>query len=75
LFYPVTLKKFGIGVKFVTTDDPKDFESSIDANTKALYIESIGNPKYNVPNIAALAKVRIINHDRVLIYYFGIGCT
>jgi O-acetylhomoserine/O-acetylserine sulfhydrylase len=53
----VFLKKFGIGVKWVKTDDPEEFRKEIDERTKALYIESIGNPKYNVPNIAEIAKV------------------
>jgi O-acetylhomoserine/O-acetylserine sulfhydrylase len=53
----VFLKKFGIGVKWVGTDDPEEFRKAIDENTKAVYIESIGNPKYNVPNIAEIAKV------------------
>lgn len=51
------LKKFGIGVKWVKTDDPEEFRKAIDEKTKAVYIESIGNPKYNVPDIAEIAKV------------------
>ena len=50
-------KKFGIGVKWVKTDDPEEFRKAIDENTKGIFIESIGNPKYNVPNIAEIAKV------------------
>jgi O-acetylhomoserine/O-acetylserine sulfhydrylase-like pyridoxal-dependent enzyme len=53
----VFLKKFGIGVKWVETDDPEEFRKAIDEKTKAVYIESIGNPKYNVPIIAEIAKV------------------
>ena len=53
----VFLKKFNIGVKWVTTDDPEEFRKAVDEKTKAVYIESIGNPKYNVPNIAEIAKV------------------
>ena len=51
------LKKFDIHVKFVTTTDPADFEKAIDEKTKALYVESIGNPKYIVADLPALAKV------------------
>ena len=54
----VFLKKFNISVKWVKTDDPEEFRGAIDEKTKAVYIESIGNPKYNVPNIAEIAKVR-----------------
>ena len=57
MLYPVTFKKYGIGVKFVHGDDPADFEAAIDKNTKAIYVESIGNPKYNVAPIPELAKV------------------
>jgi len=52
----VFLKKFSIGVKWVKTDDPEEFRKAIDEKTKAVYIESIGNPKYNVPNMDEIAK-------------------
>ena len=55
------LKKFAIGVKWVETDDPEEFRKAVDEETKAIYIESIGNPKYNVPIIADIAKVRMIS--------------
>lgn len=51
------LKKFNIGVKFVTSEDPAAFAAAIDENTKAIYVESIGNPKYNVAPLPELAKV------------------
>lgn len=54
----VFLKKFNIGVKFVTSDDPEAFAAAIDEKTKAIYVESIGNPKYNVAPLPELAKVR-----------------
>ena len=50
-------KNFGIGVEFVQDTAPEDYAAAIDEKTKAVYIESIGNPKYNVPDIAAIAKV------------------
>jgi len=53
----VTFKKYGIGVKFVHGDDPEDFEAAIDEKTKAIFVESISNPKYNVAPIPELAKV------------------
>ncbi|KAI6127097.1 Cys/Met metabolism PLP-dependent enzyme-domain-containing protein [Pisolithus sp. B1] len=55
--FKVTFKKFGIGVKFVSGDDPEAFEAAIDEKTKAIYAESIGNPKYNIAPIPDLAKV------------------
>jgi O-acetylhomoserine/O-acetylserine sulfhydrylase-like pyridoxal-dependent enzyme len=54
----VLFKKYGISVKFVTSDDPAAFAAAIDENTKAVYVESIGNPKYNVSPISEIAKVR-----------------
>jgi len=51
-----TLPKMGIGVKFVDPDDTKNFADGIDENTKALYIETIGNPGINLIDIEAVAK-------------------
>ncbi|ANB15436.1 bifunctional cysteine synthase/O-acetylhomoserine aminocarboxypropyltransferase MET17 [Sugiyamaella lignohabitans] len=53
----VSFKRIGVNVKFVDGDDPADFEKAIDEKTRAIYIESIGNPKYNIPDFEALAAV------------------
>jgi OAH/OAS sulfhydrylase len=55
--FKVTFPRLGIGVKFVDGDDPAEFKKLIDAKTKALYIETQGNPKLNIPDIEAIAKV------------------
>ncbi len=55
--FKVTLPRLGIQVKFVDGDKPEDFAGLIDKKTKALYIETIGNPRLNVPDIAAIAEV------------------
>jgi O-acetylhomoserine (thiol)-lyase len=55
--FKVTLPRLGINVKFIEGDDPEDFRKAIDANTKAIYVETIGNPRFNVPDFEALAKV------------------
>lgn len=55
--FKVTLPRLGINVKFVEGDEPQEFEKLIDPKTKALYIESIGNPKLNVPNIDEIAEI------------------
>jgi O-acetylhomoserine/O-acetylserine sulfhydrylase len=47
----------GIQTKFVVGDDPKEFERLIDDKTKALFVESIGNPRYNVPDFEAIVKI------------------
>ena len=52
-----TLPQFGIQVRFADYRDPESFKPLIDANTKALFCESIGNPLGNVVDIAALAKL------------------
>jgi len=55
--FKVTFPRLGIKVKFVDGDSPEDFEKLIDQKTKALYIETIGNPKLNIPDIEVIAEV------------------
>lgn len=55
--FKVTLPRLGIDVKFVDGDDPLEFEKLIDKKTKALYIETIGNPRLNIPDFQALSKL------------------
>ncbi|TSE34371.1 O-acetylhomoserine aminocarboxypropyltransferase/cysteine synthase family protein [Tepidimonas charontis] len=52
-----TLPQYGIEVRFADSDRPETFEPLIDARTKALYCESMGNPRGNVTDIAALAAI------------------
>ncbi|EPE30883.1 PLP-dependent transferase [Glarea lozoyensis ATCC 20868] len=53
----VFLPRLGITTKFIDGDNPEDFAKAIDDKTRAIYIESIGNPKYNIPDFEAIAKV------------------
>lgn len=55
--FKVQFKRLGIQVKFVNGDAPEDFEVAIDENTKAIYLETIGNPEFNVPDFEAIAAV------------------
>ncbi|KAF8584192.1 O-acetylhomoserine ami [Ramaria rubella] len=55
--FKVLLKRFGISVKFVKSDDPEEYAQAIDENTKAIFVESIGNPKFNVAPLPELSKV------------------
>lgn len=55
--FKVTFPRLGINVKFAEGDGVSEFEKLIDSKTKALYIETIGNPKLNIPDIAALAEL------------------
>lgn len=52
-----TLPKIGINVKFVDPSDPKNFEKEITNKTKAVYIESVGNPKLDIIDYEEVAKV------------------
>lgn len=52
-----TLPQYGIECRFANSDDPASFESRIDARTKAIYVESLGNPRGNITDIAALAGI------------------
>ena len=55
--FKVSLPRLGIGVKFVPGDALDDYRKAIDGRTKAIYVESIGNPAGNVPDFEALAKL------------------
>jgi O-acetylhomoserine (thiol)-lyase len=55
--FKVTFPRLGINAKFVKGDSPKDFEKLIDGKTKALYLETIGNPRLNIADIEGVAAV------------------
>jgi O-acetylhomoserine (thiol)-lyase len=72
--FKVAFKRLGIEARFAEGDDPLSFEKLIDDKTKAIYIETIGNPRLNIPDFkqfAALAQ----KHDLPLIVdnTFGAG--
>jgi len=52
-----TLRRFGINVKFVRSENLNNFKKAITGRTKAIYTESIGNPKLNVADLEELAKI------------------
>jgi len=52
-----TLPRLGIKTTFVNPDDPGNFEKAINENTKALYIESLGNPAINIVDVKAVAAI------------------
>lgn len=57
--FKVSFKKLGIEARFADGDNADDFVKLIDKNTKAIYLETIGNPRLNIPDFkkfAALAK-------------------
>jgi len=55
--FKVQFKRLGIQVKFVDGDNPADFDKLVDRNTKGIYLETIGNPKFNIPDFEAIAAV------------------
>ncbi|WP_294081451.1 O-acetylhomoserine aminocarboxypropyltransferase/cysteine synthase family protein [Proteiniphilum sp. UBA5384] len=67
-------KRLGIEVRFTPNENPEEFEKLIDGNTKAIYLESIGNPELNIPDFDAIAEVAR-RHDIPLIVdnTFGAG--
>ncbi|EJT47162.1 O-acetylhomoserine [Trichosporon asahii var. asahii CBS 8904] len=52
----VILPRLGITTKFVAGDKPEDIAAAIDDKTKAVYLETIGNPRFNVPDFEAITK-------------------
>jgi O-acetylhomoserine (thiol)-lyase len=52
-----TFPKLGRSVKFVDSTKPEDFRKAITEKTKAIYAETIGNPKLDVPDFQAIAKI------------------
>lgn len=52
-----TLKRFGIQARFVDSSNSANFEKAIDANTRLLYTESIGNPRNNIDDFRAIADI------------------
>jgi O-acetylhomoserine (thiol)-lyase len=72
--FKVTLPRLGIGVRFVDGDDAGAFSAAIDGRTKALYVESIGNPRFNIPDLEALARLARA-HGVPLIVDNTFGCA
>ncbi|MEA4985777.1 L-methionine gamma-lyase [bioreactor metagenome] len=55
--FKVQFKRLGIEVRFTPTDEPAEFEKLIDDKTKAIYLETIGNPDLNIPDFDAIAAI------------------
>src|SRR5471030_2434745 len=61
--FDVSFRRFGIQTTFVDPDDPENFRRAITPRTRVLYAETIGNPRMNVLDIAAVAAIA---HDNNL---------
>lgn len=55
--FAVTLPRYGIDTTFVDPDDFEGFEKAIDPNTKAIFVETIGNPQTNIIDIEKIAQI------------------
>lgn len=72
--FKVSFKKLGIETKFAKDNQPESFESLIDENTKAIYLETIGNPTLNVADFEAVAAVAKKHHIPLIVdNTFGAG--
>jgi len=64
--FKVAFKRIGIEARFADIDNPESFIPLIDDKTKAIYLETIGNPSFNVPDFEAIAAIAR-EHDLPLI--------
>ena len=55
--FKVQFKRLGVEVRFTPNDEPAEFEKLIDDKTKAIYLETIGNPDLNIPDFDAIAAI------------------
>lgn len=67
-------KRLGVEVRFTPDDSPESFAALIDEKTKALYLETIGNPGLNIPDFEAIAAVAEKNNIPLIVdNTFGAG--
>lgn len=64
--FKVAFKRLGIEVRFANVDHPEEFIPLIDKNTKAIYLETIGNPSFSIPDFEKIAGIAS-KHDLPLI--------
>lgn len=55
--FKVSFKRLGIEARFAKNDSPENIEALIDDRTKAIYVETIGNPSYNIPDFEKIADL------------------
>lgn len=65
--FKVTFKRMGIEARFTENDEPESFEKYIDEKTKALYLETIGNPEFNIPDFEAIAEIARKNNIPLIV--------
>ena len=55
--FKVAFARLGVEFRFANGDDPESIESLIDNRTKAIYLEMIGNPEYNIPDVEKIVEL------------------
>lgn len=55
--FKVAFKRIGVDARFAKSDKAADLAALIDDNTKAIYVETIGNPEFNIPDFESVAKL------------------
>lgn len=55
--FKVSFKRLGFEVRFADLDNPADFETKINDRTRAIYVETIGNPGFSIPDFERLAEI------------------
>ncbi len=55
--FKVQFPRLGIKIKFAADDTAEELEKLIDENTKAIYVESMGNPRFNIPDFEKISTV------------------
>ncbi|MEZ4798836.1 MAG: O-acetylhomoserine aminocarboxypropyltransferase/cysteine synthase [Flavobacteriales bacterium] len=72
--FKVAFKRLGIETRFANGDQPEVIASLIDNNTKAIYLETIGNPGFNIPDFEKIASIAKANHIPLVVdNTFGAG--
>ena len=72
--FKIAFPRLGINVKFANGDDPDSIGSLIDDKTKAIYVESMGNPKYSVPDFDRISTIAKSNGVPLIVdNTFGMG--
>lgn len=65
--FKVTFKRLGFQVKFADLDNPDDFAAKIDDRTRGIYVETIGNPGFSIPDFERLAEIAQKNNIPLIV--------
>ena len=72
--FKVAFKRLGVEVRFATGDEPENFAKLVNDKTKAIYLETIGNPGFNIPDFEAIAAIAKKNDIPLIVdNTFGAG--